>query len=677
MHEKSEPAHRPRPLFHVAIPFMVACIIHAWSLGQPFLAEDFLNVVRAHTQFETDPWSPLAAFYATTESGGFFRPLVDLSMFLDYCLWGVNPAGFHATNLLLFGGVCSITTLFATRLVGNSYVGVIAGLMLAVSPVVPEDVTWVLGRDGLIPLLLSLAACSTVLSRRMRLVAFCSPLLFLAGLFAKEWVAAMAPVLVLLRAISLRNDTGLPMAKALRKAICDTALIWILLGLYLVLRTRAIGAFVGGYGTDSNGAEISQEFWADRLDYLIALALQIPTRFLDGTLRYMAVVSVLILLAWGVRRAGRLHGGSTVGLAGLVCGLWIVAVLVVHSPVRLEPETLADSRYLLPALPPFTILLALACRGADVRNLSRSVIITGTVLALMLAGLVLSAAEWREAGRSTRSIDQTAREAASEPGIQRVEIHGVPPILGRARVGIGLESMFFPPFRGTAEAPIKVFRDLYTQHRGMRRTSSFLSQLAAVRNPDPSTSVLYWDRQSHELRSILDPDIDYQLRGRIRYQVADSDGNRRLGLECHGPDLEFDPGIDPPEPGKIAVMNGTLLRQGAVTRFRVRRVTTASPLWAIAPSKPGTSELSISINHEPGSFFALLAAEGPDVIEMPSFGIGLTSARGQSMTGYLDEAGRATIRIPVRGALPRAPHLQIVFFDPTGEVVMSRCVCEW
>jgi len=66
-------------------------------------------------------WDYLPAIFTTQlyEGSGmqsnFYRPLQSLSFLLDYSLWGLNPSGYHLTNLFLhiFNAVLVYLILFA------------------------------------------------------------------------------------------------------------------------------------------------------------------------------------------------------------------------------------------------------------------------------------------------------------------------------------------------------------------------------------------------------------------------------------------------------------------------------------------------------------------------------------------------------------------------------------
>jgi len=87
----------------------------------------------------------------------FFRPLACVFYHVDHGLWGRNPVGYHATNLLLWAGLLLALVLFYRRLGGPAVV-LVAGLFYAVDEAHIINIQWVAARHGLLGVAFSLAA---------------------------------------------------------------------------------------------------------------------------------------------------------------------------------------------------------------------------------------------------------------------------------------------------------------------------------------------------------------------------------------------------------------------------------------------------------------------------------------------------------------------------------------
>lgn len=81
---------------------------------------------------------------------GNYAPLQILSYMLDHAIWGMDPGGFHLTNLLLhvFNGM--LLYLLAIQISGSRTAGFIAALLFVVHPAQVESVAWLSQRKTLL-----------------------------------------------------------------------------------------------------------------------------------------------------------------------------------------------------------------------------------------------------------------------------------------------------------------------------------------------------------------------------------------------------------------------------------------------------------------------------------------------------------------------------------------------
>jgi Tfp pilus assembly protein PilF len=78
------------------------------------------------------------------------RPVMFLSLALDYRIWGLNPTGFHLTNLLLHTLNVLLVYFLALRVTKGGLWAPLAGLLFALHPVHSEAVASMLGRSDLL-----------------------------------------------------------------------------------------------------------------------------------------------------------------------------------------------------------------------------------------------------------------------------------------------------------------------------------------------------------------------------------------------------------------------------------------------------------------------------------------------------------------------------------------------
>lgn len=97
---------------------------------------------------------------------GHYIPVTWLTLGLDYLLWGMNPAGYHLTNIVLHALNAVLVTLVAVRLLRLArprsaesalWTGAAAAaLFFALHPLRAESVAWVTERRGLLSALFAL-----------------------------------------------------------------------------------------------------------------------------------------------------------------------------------------------------------------------------------------------------------------------------------------------------------------------------------------------------------------------------------------------------------------------------------------------------------------------------------------------------------------------------------------
>ncbi|HEY5226971.1 MAG TPA: hypothetical protein VIJ19_00450, partial [Opitutaceae bacterium] len=190
----------------------------------------------------------------TTVSG---RPVLNLSLALDYAAGGTAPWVYHATNLAIHILAALALLGIVRRTLGPRALPVAfsVALLWAVHPLNTESVTYVIQRGESLMGLLYLAtlyffirACGSEGNRARLWYALSISSCFL-GMGTKE-VMASAPLIVLLYDRTFLSGSFASALRTRGKAYLGLAASWILLG-YLVLATH------GRTGTVGFGAGIS------------------------------------------------------------------------------------------------------------------------------------------------------------------------------------------------------------------------------------------------------------------------------------------------------------------------------------------------------------------------------------------------------------------------------------
>lgn len=95
--------------------------------------------------------------------GHYYRPTLALTLALDATLWGLHPALFHLTNILLHVGVTFLVNRLALAMGARRDFALLAALLFAVHPAHVEVVAFVAARDNL---LLSIGVLGCLLAYR-------------------------------------------------------------------------------------------------------------------------------------------------------------------------------------------------------------------------------------------------------------------------------------------------------------------------------------------------------------------------------------------------------------------------------------------------------------------------------------------------------------------------------
>lgn len=190
----------------LALALASTFIVYLGTLRFDFVYDDHEQIVE---NFRIQSWQYVPGYFtehvwshiSPKDPGNFYRPLFLLWLRLNHLLFGVRPAGWHFTSVLLHLGATLLVYLLARRLLNDRAGAGLAALIFGIHPVHLEAVAWVAGATEplLGVLLLSSFLCYLKLREggaRRRLWAASSLVLYAFALLAKETAIAL-PFLVL------------------------------------------------------------------------------------------------------------------------------------------------------------------------------------------------------------------------------------------------------------------------------------------------------------------------------------------------------------------------------------------------------------------------------------------------------------------------------------------------
>lgn len=273
-----EPAHldflsvRAQIVIAAILSSILVFVIYAPTLKIGFLHDDFLHLdYVARAVLKGDAHDFLANLYSNWGGSDLmrsYRPLVSISLLLDFIVFRANAFGFHLTNLILTCACSLFVALIASELSGafgnrmKASTAIWAALLFAAYPLHAESVSWVIGRVDLLCTLFYLASLYYFL--RLRLIEE-PPFLWLTtgcfflALLSKEMAVTLPAVVTVFAFLiptqkelsSIATDRGL-LAQVFRKPNKleqqALGLLWMTLVIFAVIRFVILGNPIGGYG---------------------------------------------------------------------------------------------------------------------------------------------------------------------------------------------------------------------------------------------------------------------------------------------------------------------------------------------------------------------------------------------------------------------------------------------
>ena len=357
------PAEAPwgRGLSCAAIGLLVMAdlFVYRRSFSVPFVFDDQFAIVE---NLSIRHLGNLAAVMAPPPeaAGAAGRPLVNLSLAVNFAWGGLAPWGYHLFNLMVHA-LCGLLVFLTVTLLGRRSslrnaqgVALAAGLVWSVHPLLSESVVCVIQRDELMGSFFCLATLygflqsvdehRTVFSRRVWAQA--SVLACIVGTGCKEIIVA-APVIVLVADRLLVSGSFAKAWSQRRLYYCALAATWIPLA-WFIYQSRHRGGTVGyGLGVDAWSYLLTQcraialylklALWPHPLviDYGTSLVHDVRNVVLEG----------LLILTLLIGTTAALLRGKPAALLGVV---FFALLAPSSSVVPLVSQPVAEHRMYLP-----------------------------------------------------------------------------------------------------------------------------------------------------------------------------------------------------------------------------------------------------------------------------------------------------------------------------------------
>ncbi|CAN5142836.1 hypothetical protein BH11CYA1_BH11CYA1_30060 [soil metagenome] len=353
------------------------------SFGGYFLADDFVHVDYLYHAIDQNFMPLLANFWGNwmqAQGTTFYRPLISLSLALDYIIGGPNPLPFHISNWF-YQTLASCLMFLLAGQIGerfrpgqktlNRSLALVCGIIFSVYPLHCEVVNWVIARVDSVALVFCLLSFWLYLkSAEKNSIAYkVSLLAFVFGLMSKEMAVTLPPTLMLLSLLSNTSEKN-SIKERLLKSFGETKHFWLILIGYLVFRILVLGTISGGYeGSVGQGLSNSlAKRWLDGSLLRILFPFNIDV---FGAKHSLSVQLKAVYIAMLVNFAAAMFKPEARSAAcrGLLFALgWLVLALLPTYQVWNLTASLQGSRFIYYGTAPIALIFAWLLFPVEARN---------------------------------------------------------------------------------------------------------------------------------------------------------------------------------------------------------------------------------------------------------------------------------------------------------------------
>ncbi len=237
----------PRPKsFFAAVVLATLLGIGTFAVFSPALDNQFLvfdddTYVTENPQVLSGLTRQSVAWAFTTGHDSNWFPLTWLSHMLDVELFGVDPRGHHATNLILHAASCALLFAFLVRTTGGLWWSALGAAVFALHPLRVESVAWVAERKDVLSVFLAMGvlwAYAGYAARPTPLRMAGVVALFALGLCAKSMLVTLPFALMLLDYWPLRRFSAGERSIGIARWIAEKIPLFVLAALSCVVTFR-------------------------------------------------------------------------------------------------------------------------------------------------------------------------------------------------------------------------------------------------------------------------------------------------------------------------------------------------------------------------------------------------------------------------------------------------------
>ncbi|MCC6575175.1 MAG: hypothetical protein IT462_15470 [Planctomycetes bacterium] len=328
--------------------------------------------------------NPFAPQEVREELGNEYLPVRDLSYAINYARDGLNPTGYHSTNLILHLWSALLVMLLCARLTGRRALGFVAGLLFAVHPAHVEAVSWLSSRKDMLATFFSLLSINLYMVARrprtdvtvasqsfvarmqhsVRLAYILAVLCFALALLSKMHAVVVAALIPLIEIFFARRMS----TSSVGKRIVAMVPFWVLAVAFTLLAMKiGTGLMREPYGGNIASsfmtalAGLNRDFTVLAFGTPLQAAVDVELQTSPSPPVLGGALALFVLLALGVVGFVRRSKGDAIWPMLGFCALAFLAALAPVSNFMVQIGTVFAERYLY--LPSFAVCLAAAAIG--------------------------------------------------------------------------------------------------------------------------------------------------------------------------------------------------------------------------------------------------------------------------------------------------------------------------
>lgn len=298
-----------RSLFPYLIITLLVLIIYFPTFSGGFILDDnpliknnpYLEKFRSLTSYLSQEDGITDRSDSGNYHTGYYRPLINLTYWLDYKFWGMKAPGFRTTNVVLHLLSCFVLLKLLVILVNSRQAAFWCTIIFAVHPVNTESVSWIASRNNILVTLFVLSSLYFYITgweRHKYISMIFSAFFFILSVLSKEFGLMLLPLFFIYqRLLSKKRRTVFQEL--------NSYLPFVIVAIfYFILRKGVTGSLLTPSGIEGL---CSRLYFAP---YLIIRNLQLvffpydlhsfslsyPSTYLDG----FVVISILLFLLIGV-----------------------------------------------------------------------------------------------------------------------------------------------------------------------------------------------------------------------------------------------------------------------------------------------------------------------------------------------------------------------------------------